>query len=185
MRGADRRLALAVLLDRGDTPEAGSERFGNLSPVSYALTKADGEGLDWVVMIQGDRLRLYPTKVDIGVGRRGRTETYVELQTSVLSSERIAYLTLLFSADALQPDGSVNALLEGSKRFAASLAERLRNRIYDNVMPSLAEGVVAARRLENPTAEDLDLTYQMALTILFRLLGIGRASVYRALAAAT
>lgn len=175
LRGADRRLALAVLLDRGDTPEAGSERFGNLSPVSYALTKADSEGLDWVVMIQGDRLRLYPTKVDIGVGRRGRTETYVELQTSVLSSERIAYLTLLFSADALQPDGSVNALLEGSKRFAASLAERLRNRIYDNVMPSLAEGVVAARQLENPTAEDLDLTYQMALTILFRLLFVAYA----------
>ena len=65
LKGADRRLALAVLLDQTEVPESGSARFSNLSPVSYAFTKADSE------------LRLYPTRTDIGVGRRGRTETYV------------------------------------------------------------------------------------------------------------
>jgi hypothetical protein len=175
LKGRDRRLALAVLLERTDVPEAGSARFGNLSPVSYALSKADAEALDWVVVVQGDRLRLYPTRTGVGVGRRGRAETYIELQTSLLANDRLGYLTLLFSADALQPEGSVARLLEDSTRFAASLADRLRDRIYDDVMPRLAQAVVEARNLSNPSAEQLDLTYRMALTILFRLLFVAYA----------
>ena len=175
LKGSDRRLALAVLLERSDAPEAGSPRFGNLSPVSYALSKADQESLDWVIVVQGDRLRLYPTSSDVGVGRRGRAETYIELQTSVLPDERLGYLTLLFSADALQENGSVERLLEDSKRFASNLADRLRDRIYDEVMPLLAQGVVQGRDLKEPTAEQLDLTYRMALTILFRLLFVAYA----------
>jgi hypothetical protein len=162
LKGADRRLALAVLLDQTEVPESGSARFSNLSPVSYAFTKADSENLDWVVAVQGDRLRLYPTRTDVGVGRRGRTETYVEIQTSLLSDEHAAYLTLLFSADALKPGGTVHRLLEDSKRFAAELAKRLRERIYESVVPLLAKGMGEARCLKKPTADDLDLTYRMA-----------------------
>lgn len=175
LRGQDRRLALAILLDRSEIPEDASQRFGNLSPVSYALAKAANENLDWVVVVQGDRLRLYPTKPGVGVGRRGRTETYVEVQTTLLADEHIAFLSMLFSADALGPDGSVQRLLRNSERFAASLATRLRDRIYQEVMPLLAKGVAEARQLEKPTAADLDLTYRMALTILFRLLFVAYA----------
>jgi hypothetical protein len=92
LRGGERRAALAVLLDPAEIPEAGTVRFNNLSPVSYALQKADSEGLPWVVVLHGDRLRLYPTAIGIGVGRRGRTETYVELQTSLLADEHLPYL---------------------------------------------------------------------------------------------
>jgi hypothetical protein len=175
LRGADRRLGLAILLDRTDAPEAGSPKFGNLSPVSYALTKADSENLDWVLVLQGDRLRLYPTRMGVGVGRRGRTETYVELQTSLLADDQLGYLSLIFSAEALRPGGTVETLLEESKRFASSLADRLRDRIYNSVMPRLAQGVAAARNLRAPTADDLDLTYRMALTVLFRLLFVAYA----------
>jgi hypothetical protein len=175
LKGADRRLALAVLLDRSEVPEAGSQKFGNLSPVSYALTKADHENLSWVVVLQGDRLRLYPTRSGVGVGRRGRSETYVEVQTSLLAGEQLAFLPMLFSADALQPGGSVEKLLKSSERFAADLATRLRDRIYEEVMPLLAKGVSGARKLKKPSAEDLDLTYRMALTILFRLLFVAYA----------
>ncbi|NEJ98647.1 Eco57I restriction-modification methylase domain-containing protein [Rhizobium ruizarguesonis] len=175
LKGADRRLALAILLDRSEVPEAGSQKFGNLSPVSYALTKADQENLDWVLVTQGDRLRLYPTKGGVGVGRRGRSETYIEVQTTLLADEQLAFLPMLFAADALQPGGSVARLLDNSKRFAANLATRLRDRIYNDVMPLLAQGVAAARELKKPTADDLDLTYRMALTVLFRLLFVAYA----------
>ncbi len=175
LKGRDRRLALAVLLDRSEIPEDASQKFGNLSPVSYALAKADNENLDWVVVAQGDRLRLYPTKPGIGVGRRGRTETYVEVQTTLLADEQLAFLSMLFSAEALAPDGSVQRLLKNSERFAANLATRLRDRIYQEVMPLLAKGVTDARKLRAPTADDLDLTYRMALTILFRLLFVAYA----------
>jgi hypothetical protein len=175
LRGKIRRSALAVLVDPSEIPEAGVPRFNNLSPISYALAKADAEGLPWVVMVHGDRLRLYPTSVGVGVGRRGRTETYVEVQTSVLSDEHLGYLWLLFSADGLDPDGPVAQLLEGSKRFAGDLADRLRERIYEEVVPGLATVIARARKLKAPKAEDLDLTYRMALTVLFRLLFIAYA----------
>jgi hypothetical protein len=170
LRGGERRAALAILLDPSEIPEAGTARFNNLSPVSYALAKADSEGLPWVVVLHGDRLRLYPTAVGIGVGRRGRTETYVEVQTSLLADEHLAYLWLLFSAEALDPKGIVADLLDASSRFAGELGVRLRERIYNEVMPRLATAVAAARGLTALTVEDLDLTYRMALTVLFRLL---------------
>ena len=88
LSAGEERTALAVLLNEDEVPEIGTGRFNNLSPISYALTKADKERLPWVVMVQGDRVRLYNTK-NIGVGRRGRTETYVECQPSLLSSDNI------------------------------------------------------------------------------------------------
>jgi hypothetical protein len=143
--------------------------------VSYAFAKADAEALPWVVVVQDDRLRLYPTALGVGVGRRGRTETYVEVQTSLLSDEHLAYLWLLFSAEALRPDGAVAELLEASRRFAGDLAVELRERIYQNVVPALAAAIASARSLRDPTPEALDLTYRMALTVLFRLLFLAYA----------
>ncbi len=175
LKGADRRLALAVLLDQADVPESGTPRFGNLSPISYALAKADSERLDWVLLLQGDRIRLYPVRTGVGVGRRGSTETYLELQLSVLGDEHLPLLTLIFSAQALGPGGAVASLLETSRRFADDLARRLRERIYEDVVPGLAKGIAEARALVNPTAEELDLTYRMTLTVLFRLLFVAYA----------
>jgi len=56
--GGRRRTALAVMLRQDELPEAGAPRFNNISPVSYALAKADDENLPWVLVVQGNRLRL-------------------------------------------------------------------------------------------------------------------------------
>lgn len=174
LTAGDERTALAVLLNENEIPEMSADRFNNVSPVSYALTKADKERLPWVVMVQGDRIRIYNTK-NIGVGRRGRTETYVECQSSLLSSDDVGLLWLLFSSDALKDGGTIDSILEESKRFAADIADRLRERIYDIVVPKLAMGISKERNLLNPTKDQLAFTYQMALTVLFRLLFIAYA----------
>jgi len=175
LRTGDRRTALAVLLNQSESVEASTARFNSISPISYALAKADAENLPWVIIVQDNRIRLYPTAVGVGVGRRGRTETFVECQPALLSDEHLAYLWLLFSADALRPNGSLADLLESSRRFAGELAERLRDRIYVEVVPRLASGICAARKVSRYTAEQLHLSYQMALTVLFRLLFIAYA----------
>jgi hypothetical protein len=175
LRVGARDRAIAVLLDAGETPEGAAPRFQNLSPVSWALTVADQRNLPWVVVVQGDRVRLYPVELGIGVGRRGRTETWIELRTGLMRQDQAALLWLVFSADALKPGGTLEEMLESSKRFAADLAVRLRERIYDRVVPGLATGIARARGLQTFTAEDLRLTYAMALTVLFRLLFIAYA----------
>ena len=175
LRSRDQRTALAVMLLESESPEAGTARFNNLSPVSYALAKADSENLSWVIVVQGNRLRLYSTAVDAGVGKRGRTETFIECQPALLTDANLAYLWLLYSAEALTPEGSLSELLEDSQRFAGNLADRLRERIYDIVVPVLAQGIATERELVDPGPEDLRTTYEMALTVLFRILFIAYA----------
>lgn len=175
LRSSDKRTALAVLLNEDESIESGSPRFNSMSPISYAMSKADDENLTWIVIVKGNRIRLYSNEPGKGVGRRGRTETYIECQPSLLAEGDLGYLWLLFSADALGKGGSLDDLLSSSERFAGDLATRLRDRIYEHVVPNLAQGIVQARNLENPTPQDLNLTYQMALTVLFRLLFIAYA----------
>jgi len=59
--------------------------------------------------------------------------------------------------------------------FVGNFSERLRRQIYEEVVPRLAIAIANARGLSQPSAEDLDLTYRMALTVLFRLLFIAYA----------
>ncbi len=175
LRSGSRSTALAIMLRKDETAEGRSNRFETLSPISYALKKADDESLDWVLLVQGSRLRLYPTDIDVGVGRRGRTETYIECEASLLGNGQLPFLWLLYSAEALSKGGSLNEILKESRRFAGDLADTLRERIYGEVVPELARGIAAARQLESPDASDLDRTYRMALTVLFRLLFVAYA----------
>jgi hypothetical protein len=175
LRAGERKVAVAVLLARDESPDVSGARFAGLSPISYALAVADREGLPWVVVQHGAKVRVHPARVGVGVGRRGRTETYVECHAGLLPDADAAYLWLLCSAEALAAGGSLEQILEASGRFAGGLAERLRERVYQSVVPYLAQGIVAARGLKQPTAQDLADTYEMALTVLFRLLFIAYA----------
>ncbi len=175
LRTSERDRAIAVLLDADETPEGAAPRFQNLSPVTWALRIAEQRNLPFVVLVQGDRIRLYPVELSVGVGQRGQTDTWIEMRTGLMRQDQAALLWLAFSADALKPDGTLEEMLDSSKRFAADLAERLRERIYDHVVPRLATGIAQARGLTSFTAEELRLTYAMALTVLFRLLFIAYA----------
>jgi hypothetical protein len=175
LRAAESRIALAILLERNESPDVASARFSNTSPISYALAKAEAENLEYVVVLGGPVLRLYPVKTGVGTGQRGRSETFVEIHLDLLPEELAGYLWLLFSATALGKTGPVKEILENSSRYAADLGTRLRDRIYAEVIPVLAQGLIVERKLQRPTASDLAETYQMTLIVLFRLLFIAYA----------
>ena len=160
--------AVAVFLNDDERPEVTSSRFGGNSPVASALAKADAERREFVVVVQGSKIRVYSSSRDKGVGRKGRTETYVEIDTTLLSKEKAGYLPLLCGAEALRPEGTFDAILRESRNFATGLSERLRDRVYGTVVPQIAE--VLARRHDDQSEEDLDALYETAMMILFRLL---------------
>jgi len=175
LRAAETRVAVAVFLERNESPEIPNTRFSNLSAVSYALAKADAENLNYVVVSTGSAIRLYPVRAGVGVGRRGRTETFVEIHLDLISNEQAGYLWLLFSAEALRRGGTVEDILEKSARYAVELGTRLRERVYAEVVPQLAQAILEARNLKLASAEKLAETYQMALVLLFRLLFVAYA----------
>lgn len=175
LRAAGTRTALAIFLDRNESPETPSRRFSDHSPITWALNVADQEQLRHVIVCNGAQIRLYLTELGRGVGQRARTETYVEIDLDFIKAAEAGYLWLLFSASALGAGGTVEEILEQSRRFAAELGERLRERVYQDAIPRLAKALLAGRGLVHPTAEQLAETYQMALVLLFRLLFVAYA----------
>ena len=174
LRMGQSRIALALLLEREESPDTGT-LFAGSSPVSQALAKADAENLEYLIVTCGSRIRLYPVRPGVGTGQRGRTETFTELNLDLLADSQAGYLWLLFSATALQKNGAVSQILESSTRYAVDLGARLRDRVYSDVIPHLAQALLQARAIDGPTAAQLRETYQMALVVLFRLLFIAYA----------
>lgn len=163
--------AVAVFLEDGETFETPSEGFNGTTALSHALNVADNENLPWVVLTRGREIRLYAARADTGVGRKGRSETFVEANLALLPDDRAGYLPLLFGAGALSDDGTIEDILRRSEDFAAGLADRLRQRVYFEAVPRLAEAI--ASRMGDPwdlTDKDLEAAYEQTLVVLFRLL---------------
>ena len=147
LRAAGTRTALAIFLDRNESAETPSRRFSDHSPITWALNVADQEQLRYVIVCNGAQVRLYLTELGRGVGQRARTETYVEIDLDFIKAAEAGYLWLVFSAPALIAGGSVEEILEQSRRFAAELGERLRERVYQDAIPRLAKALLAGRGL--------------------------------------
>jgi hypothetical protein len=167
--------AVAVFLDEGETFDEPADRFA-ATPVSHALALADREGVPWVILTRAHQIRLYTARADTGVGRKGRAETFVEVDLALLPEDRAGYVDLLFSAGALRENGTLDEILRQSADFAAELAIRLRERVYFEAVPGLATAVSA--RLDRDgglTEADLAHAYEQTLIVLFRLLFLAYA----------
>ncbi len=174
--GNGNKRAVAIFLDEGEAFDAAAERLAGTSPVSHALARADAENLPWVVLTRGRQIRLYAARADTGVGRKGRAETFVEVNLALLPEGQAGYLPLLFGSDALSEHGTIEDILERSADFAAGLAARLRERVYFDTVPALATAV-AARLGDSADLDEQDLAraYEQTLVILFRLLFVAYA----------
>lgn len=168
----DASRAVAVLLDDAEQFDSKSPRF-QLSPVAYGLAVAAQQEVPWLVVLRKDQIRLYPGRDGVGVGSKGQAETYFEIDLSTVDATYAALLPLIFTADALAVHGTTDQLLDESTRYATELGERLRERIYEEIIPSLAVEVThqlaktADLRLDT---DGLATAYRVTLRILFRLL---------------
>lgn len=166
--------AAALFLEGAASFDEASAQYGALSPVTHALTVARRHRVRWVVLTRKRSIRLHPVSPDLGVGRRGRTTTYVEINLDMLSEERSAFLWLLFSSEALSDAGTVDEILAASERFAHDLGSRLRERVYNEVVPHLATAL--GKQLAHSTeAGWLTEAYHRTMVVLFRLLFISYA----------
>lgn len=170
--GTPQSKAVAILLDESEQFDSTSARHTGISPVAFGLNVAARHGVPWLFVLRKDQIRIYPAKDGIGVGQKGQVETYLEIDLAAIDSERAGLLALIFSAEALEPNGTTQELLEGSQRFASQLGLRLRERIYEHVVPQLSKTVAENLRDQGTIldSEGLSLAYRLSLRILFRLL---------------
>ena len=116
-----RNRAIAVFCDEDESFDAPARRFESASPVARGLAVADQQNVDWVILTRASEIRLYAARSDTGVGRKGRSETFVEVNLSLVPQDQAGYLHLLFSADALVDGGTFERILGNSERFAAGV----------------------------------------------------------------
>ncbi len=163
--------AIAVMLDEREAFDADSPRFA-VSPVAYGLRKAKEQGVPWLIMLRGTQLRLYPARMEFGVGRKGLAETFFEVDLPQLTLENAGYVDLIFSAAALDENGSAYEILKSSTQYAVELGERLRDKVYEEIIPDLALAIADAliEREHEMDADGLDLAYQLTLRVFFRML---------------
>lgn len=163
--------AIAVLLDEREAFDADSPRF-TVSPVAYGLKMAGKQGVPWLIMVRGSQIRLYSSRKDFGVGRKGLAETFFEVDLPQLTASNSGYLQLIFSAKALAEGGTTYEILKSSTQYAVALGERLRDKVYEEIIPELSVSVADAL-VENGYVMDaagLDLAYQLTLRVFFRML---------------
>ena len=162
--------AVAIMLKDDEAFDAESPRFGR-SPIYHGLDIARRNNVRWLIVVRGSQIRLYPTAPDVGVGRRGATQTYFGLDLALLDDAHAGYLTLAFGGDALRPGGSADEILDASRDYAVSLGERLRDRIYADVIDRLSVAVANAVAAGGSLDDDrLAFSYRLTLRVLFRLL---------------
>ncbi|MCD9624215.1 Eco57I restriction-modification methylase domain-containing protein [Rhabdothermincola salaria] len=166
--------ASALFLEGAGSFDEPSAQYGAISPVTHALAVARRHRVRWVVLTRKRSIRLHPVSPDLGVGRRGRTTTYVEINLDMLPEDRSAFLWLLFSSEALTDGGTVDEILAASERFANDLGSRLRERVYNEVVPDLATAL--GRQLAEDTEDGwLTEAYHRTMVVLFRMLFVAYA----------
>lgn len=163
--------AVAVLLDETEHFDAKSAKY-QLSPVAWGLNVAAKQAVPWLIVLRKDQIRLYPGKDGVGVGNKGQVETFFEVNLTEIDDEHVALLSLVFSASALASGGSADELLKESQKYAAELGVKLRERIYEHVVPAIAISVSEQLPALDLTkdAEGLATAYRLSLRILFRIL---------------
>lgn len=169
-QGREKRV-VAILLDRSENFEAKSPRL-HASPIEWSLGVAAHQGAPWVIAIKDSQLRLYPARDGVGVGQKSQAETYFEIDLMTVDEDKVGLLALIFSAEALADDGTAEGLLSDSKNFASELGVRLRERVYEQVVPRLATEIANQLRSKGQELDSkgLELSYELTLRVLFRLL---------------
>ena len=134
-------------------------------PVAGLLREMDAVGAQWGILVSGDVWRLYSAE------HPARTTSFAEVDLAKLSDP--AYYGALFSSRALAREGLAETIARGSHEFAVGLGDRLRDRIYEQVVPRIARAIAdELERMEQPpgTRHELGAVYDATLTLLYRLL---------------
>lgn len=149
--------------------------------VSYLV----GTHCAWGILTNGNLWRLYSREVS------STASEYYEVdiadifgflsESSELSGTQIEQFKLwwlFFRRDAFIPDSSGKTFLqrvhEGSTTYAREVSDKLKELVFDEVMPEIASGFVAFRReqlgIRDETPESLAEIYRASLSLLYKLL---------------
>ena len=138
----------------------------------------------WVIVTNGKFWRLYSRDAH----SRATNFYEVDLEEALIEADdtdpnrAFRYWWLFLRCDAFEPlkkdDKEVcwlDTIVQGSRDYAKRLGDRLKDRAFLTIFPHLAQGFLAHRRQQDgrkktPSGDDLRITFEATLTLLYRLL---------------
>jgi len=154
------------------------EKFTNRNPSFQITSYMQTTHRDWGILTNGKIWRLYYAHA------RSKVETYYEVDLHrILELEdpdevrrQFKWFYLFFRAAAHRTDGAgrksfLDSVYQESEAYAADLEDRLKDLVFEEIFPTLAEGFLENARHEGDASqEDLDEIYRGTLRLLYRLL---------------
>lgn len=177
---------LAHVLDRNlDGPDPQRDpHTPDENPAVTVVEVLDRHAPCWAILTNGRRWRLYGSQAE------SRATQYYEVDLSEVfadptdAGDAFRYFWLFFRAQAFLPgpDGSrsfLDRVFQASRDYAKRLGESLRDEIFDQAFPILAQGILRAMASpEGPgdlSPERMQSVKDLALRLLYRILFVAYA----------
>lgn len=165
-----------------DGPDIGDPDTPEENPGAAVVSALNDENTRWAIVTNGKLWRLYCRDAH----SRSTNFYEVDLEEALIASdetdpnEAFRYWWLFFRAEAFKPISDdrrcwLDTIVQGSRDYAKRLGDRLKDRIFLNIFPHLADGFLADRKqrlgtASSPADAELTDTFQATLTLLYRLL---------------
>lgn len=165
-----------------DGPDLTDPATPEENPGAAVVSALNDENTRWAIVTNGKLWRLYSRDAH----SRSTNFYEVDLEEALIASdetdpnEAFRYWWLFFRADAFKPICEdkqcwLDTVIQGSRDYAKRLGDRLKDRIFLDIFPHLADGFLADRKQRigektQPTDAELSDTFQATLTLLYRLL---------------
>lgn len=156
---------------------AEKDLYTNSNPSFQIVNYLTVTGLEWGILTNGSRWRLYSTKA------RSRIDSYFEIDLKQIleeeDHEQFKYFYHFFHRQAYEKDPEtsqsfVERVFEGSIDYGSRLEKQLKDLIFEDVFLLLSRGFLQYRDeeigIDEETQESLDEIYQGTLRLLYRLL---------------
>ncbi len=183
-------------LDGKDDPENSRDtETPDENPSATIVSVLRTSGVQWGIVTNGKLWRLYSAKAS------SIATTYYEIDLEeILASpgqlgdagesldigDSLRYFYLFFRREAFEKRETkvagetktrsfLDGILDDSREYAKKLGERLKDRVFEEVFPYLAEGFIHHYKQNHGstheiTQEQLDVVFQATLTLLYRIL---------------
>ncbi|MCB9117575.1 MAG: hypothetical protein H6639_21725 [Caldilineaceae bacterium] len=171
-----------------DIDPARDHETGNEIPGALVVSTLESGRVPWVIATNGKLWRLYAAAAD----NRATNYYEVDLEEAFAAADQVTalkYWWLFFRQAAFS--GFLDDVRSGSQAYATELGKRLKNRVFEEIFPHFAEGLIVQMRAEQGRSEigdleigrvgwrdgeiDLEQVFQATLTFLYRLMFVAYA----------
>ena len=167
LRSRDEPLAVAHLYRGAHQFDRIIETVG-VPAGSHVLSRAAQQGAHFGLLISGPIVRVLSRETSGMLGESVASAAFLEVATDILPDARSGVIGACYAPAALGRGGFAR-VREQSARYAVGLRERFRDRVYEEVVPSLVRGIAAAARAASVAASP-SLLYRATMLTLFRTL---------------